>query len=49
MSPQEDSALGVRPAKDAPTGHPCLWLAAGAVIICFAAVAGLGTLVNGGR
>lgn len=50
MSVQEDGTLGVRPVKDAPTSHPWLWLAAiiGAVIICFAAVASVGTFVNGG-
>ncbi len=51
MSAQEDSTLGVRPVKDVLTGHRWLWLAAiiGAVVICFAAVAGLGSLVSGGQ
>ena len=50
MSIQEDGTLGVRPVQDAPTSHPWRWLATiiGAVVVCFAIVASVGTLMNGG-
>jgi hypothetical protein len=50
MSIREDGTLGVRPVRDAPTSHPWRWLATiiGAVIICFAIVATVGTLMNAG-
>lgn len=50
MSLQQDGTLGTRPIEQAPTSHPWRWLVTiiGAVVVCFAIVAGVGTFVNGG-
>ena len=50
MSIQQVGTLGQRPIEAAPSSHPWRWLTTilGAVIVCFAIVATVGTFVNGG-